>query len=52
MDGFFGQNCTQTCETNCKVCNKVTGACENGCHPAWKGPFCQTGLLGCFSSSF
>lgn len=52
MDGFFGQNCTQTCETNCKVCNKVTGACENGCHPGWKGPFCQTGLLGCFSSSF
>lgn len=51
VGGFFGQNCTQTCGTKCKGCNTVTGVCENGCHPGWEGHFCQTGWLGCFSSS-
>lgn len=51
MGGFFGQNCTQTCGTKCKGCNTVTGVWENGCHPGWEGHFCQTGWLGCFSSS-
>nr|XP_022308404.1 multiple epidermal growth factor-like domains protein 10 [Crassostrea virginica] len=40
-DGFFGDNCTGICNTTCDSCNKVNGSCDSGCHPGWKGNYCN-----------
>lgn len=47
-DYFFGQNCNDMCNTTCNSCNKTTGVCDNGCHPGWRGSFCEEGLLRYF----
>lgn len=44
-DDYFGQNCKDMCNTTCTSCNKTTGVCDNGCHPGWRGSFCEEGLL-------
>lgn len=41
--GFFGQYCTKKCNSKCNGCNDVNGLCEYGCHPGWKGDYCDEG---------
>ncbi|XP_078327432.1 uncharacterized protein LOC111114402 [Crassostrea virginica] len=40
-DGFFGDNCTGICNSTCDSCNKINGSCDSGCHPGWKGSYCN-----------
>ncbi|XP_067124638.1 receptor-type tyrosine-protein phosphatase mu-like isoform X3 [Centruroides vittatus] len=41
--GTYGANCKQTCHclNGLESCNKITGACNGGCSPGWKGDSCQ-----------
>ena len=39
--GFYGLNCTLTCNDKCTGCNNVNGDCNNGCTPGWEGGSCQ-----------
>ena len=39
--GFYGLNCTLTCNDKCTGCNNVNGDCNNGCTPGWEGGYCQ-----------
>ena len=43
MNGSFGNNCIERCESNCLSCNAVSGVCEFGCNPGWEGDFCEKG---------
>lgn len=43
--GYFGQNCTDKCNSSCKGCNHITGVCDSGCQPGWIGDFCEQGNL-------
>lgn len=45
LDGFFGQNCANKCNDTCTGCNNVNGVCDKGCHPGWKGDYCDIGRL-------
>ena len=43
--GLYGENCQGFCSPNCRktgVCDRVTGHCEGGCQPGWKGKICDT----------
>ena len=43
--GFYGDRCLNACG-NCKsggTCNHINGACESGCPPGFKAPFCNDG---------
>lgn len=40
-NGYYGQNCTRKCNVTCSGCNNVNGLCDSGCHPGWKGDYCQ-----------
>lgn len=51
-DGYFGPNCIESCKTTCKSCNKMSGICNNGCKPGWRGIYCQEGDLMYFRSQF
>lgn len=45
--GQYGENCSSTCG-RClteKVCHYVTGKCDEGCSPGYKGPTCETGTI-------
>lgn len=44
-DKHFGPNCIEMCNSTCKSCNKSTGICDNGCHPGWRGVFCEEGMF-------
>lgn len=39
--GFFGKYCTKKCNSKCNGCNDVNGLCDSGCHPGWKGDYCD-----------
>ncbi|XP_078328754.1 uncharacterized protein LOC111113758 [Crassostrea virginica] len=39
--GFYGQNCNLTCNYKCDGCNNMSGSCDSGCKPGWKGDNCQ-----------
>ena len=43
--GKYGRNCSETC-SNCKLdnCSPVTGVCQYGCRPGWKGDKCNQGM--------
>lgn len=41
----FGPNCIEMCNATCKSCNKSTGICDNGCHPGWRGLFCEDSMF-------
>lgn len=43
--GYYGEKCASTCGQcmNEKVCNHVTGNCDEGCLPGYKGLRCKTG---------
>lgn len=46
-DGFYGNECTETCG-NCfmnAVCDKVTGQCPGQCESGWQGSLCKQGLF-------
>lgn len=43
--GFFGQNCTEKCRDTCTGCNNENGVCDRGCHPGWRGNYCDRGRL-------
>ena len=40
-DGFFGPQCVNKCNSTCYGCNIISGSCENGCLPGWKGNYCH-----------
>lgn len=40
--GYFGRDCTETCNITCKSCNIFNGLCNSGCTPGWKGDYCHT----------
>ena len=42
-DGFFGNDCAEKCNTECKGCDNVNGSCDSDCYPGWKGVFCNEG---------
>ena len=46
--GKYGLNCNDTC-SNCKrePCSPVTGVCQYGCIPGWKGAKCNQGMPLC-----
>ena len=39
--GYFGQKCAKLCNSKCTGCNPINGVCDRGCHPGWKGDYCQ-----------
>ncbi|XP_061170743.1 tyrosine-protein phosphatase 2-like [Saccostrea echinata] len=42
--GYYGRNCVQECSVNCggtRQCDRLTGECEGGCRPGWKGMQCD-----------
>lgn len=42
--GSFGYDCQAKCSVHCAVpdrCDRVTGECEDGCQPGWKGVTCD-----------
>ena len=39
--GFFGETCANSCNSKCTGCSNVNGSCLSGCHPGWKGDYCQ-----------
>lgn len=42
--GFFGINCVNRCSEKCnltRVCDRLTGQCDGGCIPGWKGATCN-----------
>lgn len=41
--GFFGYDCSERCLDKCTGCNAITGLCDSGCIPGWKGYFCNKG---------
>lgn len=41
--GFFGENCAMKCVDTCNDCNDVTGLCDHGCLPGFRGYICQEG---------
>lgn len=46
QDGYFGEQCIETCGNNCApenqtTCSNVTGHCQNGCLPGWFMPKCD-----------
>lgn len=43
--GFFGYDCSERCLDTCAGCNNVTGLCDSGCKPGWKGYFCNKGSV-------
>ena len=40
-DGYFGDDCLAKCNSTCTGCNKADGVCDRGCHPGWKGSYCE-----------
>lgn len=43
-DGFFGPQCVNKCNSTCYGCNIISGSCENGCLPGWKGNYCHESI--------
>lgn len=43
--GLFGQDCIVKCNDTCTGCNNVNGLCDRGCHPGWRGEYCENGWL-------
>ena len=46
-DEFYGYNCKKTCSLTCKIarrCDRITGSCNDGCLPGWKGSMCEHGI--------
>ena len=41
QSGRYGLSCAKACGQNCQGCNRFNGVCEFGCHPGWKGTFCE-----------
>lgn len=42
--GFFGINCSETCNDNCKnntTCDPINGVCLNGCEDGYIGTHCN-----------
>ena len=46
--GSYGNNCSETC-SNCEqqACSLVSGKCQYGCKPGWKGDKCKQGIAYC-----
>lgn len=40
-ENYFGFGCKEMCNGTCNGCNKVTGVCDKGCKPGWKGIYCH-----------
>ena len=40
--GYYGQNCSRVCSSNCKKCKPTDGTCS--CYAGWMGPNCRTGI--------
>ena len=47
-----GFSCNETCNVNCKGCDRTTGECQNGCNPGWTGNHCQEGDMFSFFYQF
>ena len=41
-NGFYGQNCSRVCSSNCKNCRHSDGTCS--CHAGWMGSNCSIGI--------
>lgn len=42
--GYFGIDCSRQCSKNCietNKCDRLSGQCDNGCKPGWKGGTCN-----------
>jgi hypothetical protein len=50
--GTFGDDCRERCNITCKGCDTITGICDSGCHPGWKGSYCGEGNQKMLSSFF
>lgn len=49
--GSFGYDCQAKCSVHCAVpdrCDRVTGECEDGCQPGWKGVTCDKRKRLCY----
>ncbi|XP_030851750.1 uncharacterized protein LOC105444456 [Strongylocentrotus purpuratus] len=45
-DGSYGAGCTETCHcVSPGTCDRLTGACSNGCEDGWIGDQCQVTIL-------
>ena len=40
-NGYYGQNCSRVCSSDCKTCKPTDGTCT--CDAGWMGPYCRTG---------
>ncbi|XP_062601072.1 multiple epidermal growth factor-like domains protein 10, partial [Saccostrea cucullata] len=43
-EGYYGFECRPICSNNCldnRICNHVTGYCDNGCFDGWSGGRCN-----------
>ena len=46
-DGYYGQNCSHACSSNCKTCKPTDGTCS--CYAGWMGPNCSIGIFVIFN---
>ena len=50
--GRYGEWCSNLCSETCgglaNTCDRVDGACKNGCDPGYTGTKCDQGKLSCY----
>lgn len=47
-EGWYGVKCSLQCVGHCRngaFCNHVTGQCDEGCAPGWRGYMCDIGII-------
>ena len=51
-EGRYGERCSNLCSETCgglaNTCDRVDGACKNGCDPGYTGTKCDQGKLSCY----
>ena len=43
--GYYGLDCKHACNSTCMGCEAVSGLCNTGCIPGWRGDYCQRSKL-------